>query len=151
MFRAHTTCPPCCFSNTPDTYSSHWGFCPRKERSPGTLFPTCLHGSPYSRYSDGGLNTSSLQRPPRSLTQSRGSPISPCPMLCLQASFAMTPCPCLVYSGFKCFHNFIYWLPWICVAVHGLCLVAANGGNSLAVVCRLLLLPSMDSRALGCQ
>ena len=77
--------------------------------SPGTLFPTCLHGSPYSLYSDGGLNTSSLQRPPRPLTQSRGSPISPCPLLCLQASFAVTPCPCLVYSGLTFFHNCIYF------------------------------------------
>ena len=51
-------------------------------------------------------------------------------------------------------HFFVYlWLCWISLAACGLSLVAASGGCSLAVVCRLLLaallLQSVGSRARG--
>ena len=37
------------------------------------------------------------------------------------------------------FLNYLFWLHWVFVVVHGLCVVAVRGGYSLVAMCGLLI------------
>ena len=44
-----------------------------------------------------------------------------------------------LYSRVFNFYLFSFWLRWVCTATHGLSLVTASRGYSLAAVCGLLV------------